>query len=128
MGETLLSFNENYPLCIRCQHRQPPPYKGVMLCLVNGKPASENAEKGECPKGFFVPDPEGAGYKAKPSTVLKADCRHRGDQTGEERCETCAGVVMLKIFGCAVHGRCCIGKSPDGIRSCATCGEYVAGE
>lgn len=55
---------------------------------------------------------------------LRTDCTHLGIHVNEHRCETCAGEVWLKIFSCRLHGLCCIGKAPNGVRSCAKCGDY----
>jgi len=41
----------------------------------------------------------------------RARCAHLGDPTGETReCESCNGRTRIKLFECAVHGSCTIGK------------------
>jgi hypothetical protein len=49
-------------------------------------------------------------------------CLHRGEQTGWADCESCptAGKVKLKVFACALHGTCSLGKL-DGIAFCQAC-------
>ena len=54
----------------------------------------------------------------------RVDCTHRGEQIAEQRCEACGGHVMLKVFACEVHARCCIGKTAGGVKSCSRCAEY----
>jgi hypothetical protein len=53
-----------------------------------------------------------------------ADCVSRGVQIDSIPCRACGGKVMLKVFACAIHQRCCIGKTVDGVKSCAGCGDY----
>ena len=65
-----------------------------------------------------------AAIRARPS--LRPPCRSLGLATGESQvCETCAGVVNLKLFGCAVHGVCTPGKALPGVANCHTCPDYV---
>ena len=33
-------------------------------------------------------------------------CVHLGPPVDTVECESCAGRVLLKVFGCAVHGKC----------------------
>jgi hypothetical protein len=49
-------------------------------------------------------------------------CIHRGEQTGWADCESCptAGKVKVKLFACALHGTCSLGKL-DGIAFCQAC-------
>ncbi len=55
----------------------------------------------------------------------KAACVNLGMPTGEMRtCETCKGKVALKVFRCAIHGTCTVGKKVDGLACCANCGDY----
>lgn len=48
-----------------------------------------------------------------------ANCKHRGDELRREWCSPCQG--WLKVFSCAIHGECMIGKATNGIRSCDGC-------
>ena len=49
-------------------------------------------------------------------------CRHRGSTTGETVvCPSCRGAVTLKLFACAIHGRCTQARAAAGIPCCATC-------
>ena len=53
-------------------------------------------------------------------------CAHLLPQTGERvRCPSCKGEVMLKLFGCAVYGKCTPGKEVPGYASCRTCPDYA---
>jgi hypothetical protein len=46
-------------------------------------------------------------------------CVHLGAPTGETAgCPTCAGRVELKLFACAVHGRCTRGKAAPDVPLC----------
>lgn len=67
-----------------------------------------------CPKGYFdasiTPDP--------------TSCAHRGDQIGEEQCETCAGRVMAKVVACSIHGRATRFDKPiPGVKACGMCAD-----
>jgi hypothetical protein len=32
--------------------------------------------------------------------------------------------MFIKVFACSIHGECTIGKQLDGVKCCATCGDY----
>lgn len=52
-------------------------------------------------------------------------CRHLGKPTGETiECTSCRGRVSLKVYGCAVHRWCLLGKKVQEYGCCATCNEY----
>lgn len=48
-------------------------------------------------------------------------CRHRGPAIEERACPSCRGAVRLKVFACAVHGRCLPIRSVPGLACCAVC-------
>ena len=55
-----------------------------------------------------------------------APCVHFGAQTGEVECRTCGGKVSLKVFACAIHQRCTIGKRTEGVAGCCQgCADYA---
>lgn len=55
-----------------------------------------------------------------------AACVHRGQPTGETvRCPECRGKVLLKLFACAVHGRCTAARPAGGTACCVTCHDYA---
>jgi hypothetical protein len=46
-------------------------------------------------------------------------CIHLGKPTGEqEPCESCTGHVQIKLFHCAVHGRCQTSAKLLGVVAC----------
>lgn len=53
-------------------------------------------------------------------------CIHRGEQVGEEQCQTCAGKVTAKVFACAIHDKCTPFSKPLSVRSCRGCGDHRA--
>jgi hypothetical protein len=56
-------------------------------------------------------------------------CVHLGADTGERlQCDSCRGSTQFKVFECAVHGQCTIGRKPAGVASCWVCSSYSAGE
>jgi hypothetical protein len=62
---------------------------------------------------------EGAAAAVKRAS---AECRHRGEPTGEQRqCGTCPGSVSVKVFGCSVHGACTLAKKVEGLACCKGC-------
>jgi hypothetical protein len=49
-------------------------------------------------------------------------CLYMGEFTGDVvECQTCSGSVKLKVFNCAVHGRCTVGRRVAGTQCCANC-------
>ena len=52
-------------------------------------------------------------------------CIHLREPTGETvGCQTCKGNVQVKLFSCAVHGTCTLGKRIEGHGCCdAKCAE-----
>lgn len=53
-------------------------------------------------------------------------CIHRGEASGTRECATCQGSVKIKLFACALHGVCTLGKRIDMLACCAQCGDYEA--
>jgi predicted GH43/DUF377 family glycosyl hydrolase len=50
------------------------------------------------------------------------DCAHRGGPTGQTApCRTCGGRVELKLYACAVHGTCTLGRKVEGHGCCQGC-------
>jgi len=56
----------------------------------------------------------------------RAPCAHLGDAISTEVCDSCQGLVRIKTFACAIHGRCTLGKKLEGIACCGngTCEDY----
>ncbi len=49
-------------------------------------------------------------------------CRHLGEPTGGTVvCPGCCGVVALKLFACAIHGRCTPLRAAPPVPCCLTC-------
>jgi hypothetical protein len=53
-------------------------------------------------------------------------CIHLGDKVGTHECETCQGSVKIKLYACALHGTCTLGKKLPEIACCAQCGDYTS--
>ena len=52
-------------------------------------------------------------------------CIHLGDDTGEViTCNNCSGNVRVKIYECAVHKQCTLGKKIGEVVACTDCGDY----
>ena len=52
-------------------------------------------------------------------------CAHRGPEQERVQCPTCAGHVEVKIFACAVHGRCSLAKPVPAAAVCQGCTDYA---
>lgn len=50
-------------------------------------------------------------------------CIYRGYELRRERCLTCTGNVLIKVFACDFYGECTVEKSA-GIRICSYCETY----
>jgi hypothetical protein len=53
-------------------------------------------------------------------------CVHRGEHIDWAECASCPkqdgkSKTRLKIFACAIHGRCLMAHSIDGVRGCSGC-------
>jgi hypothetical protein len=63
-------------------------------------------------------------YRACWDGQAAAPCRHLGAPTGEAvACPSCRGSVELKLFACAVHGRCTPARPAPAVACCATCAD-----
>jgi hypothetical protein len=77
------------------------------------KPIQAGPDVSECPS--FIAEVRHNDDTAE----LEGDCIHLGDDTSElVTCTECAG-TQLKVFACAVHGRCTLARPGDGVP--ATC-------
>jgi len=66
-----------------------------------------------------------AKFEATVKRQAGAHCTHRGEQTGERQCESCKGVVMVKVFACEIHTSCHLSPKPiEGVKMCQGCGEF----
>ena len=53
-------------------------------------------------------------------------CLHRGEVVRSERCSTCRGNVLVKVFACAVHGQCQLSARVAGVKVCGPdCREHA---
>ena len=63
-----------------------------------------------------------AHYKKRPAK----NCIHLGPATGQQQfCESCQGKNWIKIFACAIHGKCTPQTALEGIACCQTCPDYA---
>lgn len=62
------------------------------------------------------------GLRAAPPA---SSCAFLGAPTGEvAECPSCNGRVRLKLFACAKHGRCTLGKPAPGVACCRGCPDH----
>lgn len=54
-------------------------------------------------------------------------CRHLGELSRLAGCESCGGNVQVKVFVCAVHTECTVGKTINNLACCATCEQFTPG-
>ena len=54
----------------------------------------------------------------RPTAPANQDCPHRGDVVRLVSCPGCRGNVLIKLYACAVHGECTLGKAVDGVHVC----------
>lgn len=68
---------------------------------------------------------DGAPAPAPAPKVPREPCVYLGPTTGSTiDCPTCAGKVSLKLYACAVHGSCTLGKAVGATACCADCHDY----
>ena len=59
------------------------------------------------------------------SASRSGPCAHLLADTGElVECPSCSGKVQLKVFGCAVHGKCTRGRRAGALACCQGCADY----
>lgn len=59
--------------------------------------------------------------------IRQGACQHLGAATGERQCASCrGGGYRIKVFACALHVECTIGKQLPGIACCASCSHFAA--
>jgi len=65
------------------------------------------------------------GQQRDPTEPPRGPCVHRGESTDElVECQSCVK-ASLKVFECAVHGKCTIEKKGAGVSAvCRTCKDY----
>jgi hypothetical protein len=66
-------------------------------------------------------------YRRKGKAAVKEvlDCLHRGAQVDGVKCTTCKGNVTIKVYACAVHGKCSI-ATDVGVKVCLECSDRKA--
>lgn len=60
---------------------------------------------------------------APPRPEPRGPCAHRGAELRLEECATCGGKgkVKIKVFACALHGECTIGRRVGALALCQAC-------
>lgn len=91
----------NVTVCARCEHCVKRPH---LACGITGRNVVEHAEAGDCPEGKHKKPADGTG------NVARVPCIHKGDQIDSVPCKSCVGNVNVKVFACAVHGRCTVAR------------------
>lgn len=51
-------------------------------------------------------------------------CLHLGGEVRQQRCTSCAGLVNIRVYQCAVHGEATIAKKFNDVRGCDLCSDY----
>lgn len=51
-------------------------------------------------------------------------CTHLGDEVDRVKCESCKGLVLVKVFQCMIHGKCTIAKKLPGVDARCPCSDY----
>lgn len=110
-------------VCVHCQDN------GVAVCTEVECSAAD-------PRADWVPSMcrpcwvrlrHAAGMSVAPgdsARLVPPPCRHLGGPTGEMvACQSCRGRVELKLFACAVHGRCTPTKPAPDVACCAGCSD-----
>lgn len=99
---------------------------GVAYCTFTATP---------CPGGFRQ-DCKGGVSRVVPSQryvrictcdhgVALGTCAHLGSVIGLEGCESCRGRVNLKVFACAVRGKCTLQTRLGDLPCCHGCPDAV---
>ena len=105
------------PLCV---HVGPSTRDRWRTCALGLGVAGRCRVLVECAVCPSQPSPPAVAPVAK--AAADAACVHRGGPTGERvPCQTCKGVVELKLLACAVHGSCTPGRAVDGVACCDGC-------
>ena len=56
---------------------------------------------------------------------IEQPCNHVGSELRTQKCLTCKGEVLLKVFGCALHNQCTLLRAVPPVACCRTCHDYV---
>jgi hypothetical protein len=79
-----------------------------------------------CRMNAFSPGPLYCNFcESKSAVATKALCSHFGAETRQQVCDSCRGKQRIKVFACAVHGECSLGKQLEGVAYCKGCKEYA---
>lgn len=63
-----------------------------------------------------------------PKKPAKPPCTHLGGEVRRLVCETCPSKPQIKVYACAIHGECTIGRRYTGVKGCCNdlCQDYTA--
>lgn len=73
---------------------------------------------------FFQYWEQGRGPGQCASPPRAEPCRHLGETVSEEPCPTCKGAVRVKVFECALHGKCTKALQISSLACCQACRDY----
>lgn len=91
-----------------------------------GTPTGRAGERAITPAAVSPARPT-AGAPPTAALIDYRQCLHRGELVRSERCSTCRGNVLVKVFACAVHGQCQFSGRVAGVKVCGPdCHEHAA--
>jgi len=102
--------------CRRCGWQAAAPIEKE--CTPVGSPLVRPAAP-VLPKTVLRPRPA-----RRQQQIPQTRCIHQDEELRQEVCPTCAGTTRIKVFRCAKHGECTLGKSLPGIKTCDGCADF----
>ena len=61
---------------------------------------------------------------AKHQLIPSNPCMHRGESTRAVECNSCKGMVKVKVFPCDLHEECTIKKRAGDLKTCYGCVDH----
>lgn len=98
--------------CPRCKYR---------IDLRHGQATFWCACGAEISAGGDVLTPPLEPVTSWPSPIDYSTCIHRGDELRQQECQSCKGLVKVKVFSCSEFKECTIGKVLPEIQCCSQC-------
>lgn len=74
-------------------------------------------------RGLVLTPEKCEAYRQNWARMASLQCVNLQNEMRRQECPSCNGNVQIKVFGCAVHGECTIGKPLEGV-ACCPCDDY----